>query len=129
MWSPEGAQTYSHLVSPQLKLLRESWLDSSSPASMSVLLKMTNFVLANTASKTNKAVSLAQRPTPKSAPTPKVVLSAKQQLNKAHKKLKHARMSSTARKNFKKAQKNYKQTVRTSRVRDGVRRDEQLHPD
>ena len=83
VWSPEGVQNFSHLVSPQLKLLRESWLDSSSPASMSVLLKMTNYVLGKTASKTNKAISLAHRPTPKSAPTPKAVLSAKHQLNKA----------------------------------------------
>ena len=95
-FAPQLILTYSHLVSPQLKLLRESWLDSSSPASMSVLLKMTNYVLANTASKTNKAISLAQRPTPKSAPTPKAVLSAKQQLNKAHKKLKHSSMCPTA---------------------------------
>ena len=132
LWSMEGAKQYEELVKPQLKSMRESWLDPDCKASMSVLLQMTNSVLAGTASSTNKSVSLATKQEHKSARTPKAILLAKKALARANKKWKTAKLSdclttsSSAKDALKSAQKSYRQAVRTSRLHEDIARDEKL---
>ena len=92
-WSEGGVHDYEQLISPQLKWIREVWLDSSSQACMSMLLRLTNFALSSTASRTNKSVSLAGMAMARSTLTPLSVLSAKKQLIIAHKKLKNGKTS------------------------------------
>lgn len=125
-WSEDGASQYEQRVSPQLQWIRDVWLHSSSQACMSVLLKLTNFVLSSTASRTNKAVSLVSKTRRRPAPTPPAVISAKKQLTRAHKKLKASKSCLSSEENFKKAQKEYKQAVRVARVKAGTRRDQQI---
>ena len=52
VWSPQGIHEYQELVGPQLRNLREAWLDPSSTVSMSVTLQLTNFLLTKAASTT-----------------------------------------------------------------------------
>ena len=125
-WSDEGVKRYQISVAPQLRLMREAWLDSASPASLSVLLELTNLVMSSTASSSNKTTSLAKRPTVKAAPTPIAVVEAKRNLTKANRKKKHAKDDKTAKEMFKKAQRDYKKAVRVCRVKAGYKRDKQL---
>ena len=126
VWSQDGVADYKLLVTPQLKNLRESLLDSTSPASMSLLLNLTNYVLDKSAGATNKAVPLANKSARNSPSTPPAILQAKRQLSKAHKKLKSSKSCSALKKKFKEAQKKYKHAVRTNRVSDGYQRDQKL---
>ena len=87
---------------------------------------MTNLVMTNTASSSNKTTSLACRPTVRSASTPSLVVEAKRNLTKANKRLKFAKDDKKAKEVFKKAQKDYKKAVRLCRVKAGYKRDKQL---
>ena len=55
IWTEEGIEQYSELVSIHLKRIRNTWLNPMSQASMSVLLQLTNNVLAKAASLTNES--------------------------------------------------------------------------
>ena len=92
MWTPEGAVNFDNLVAPQLRLLRETWLDPISQASMSILLKMTNFSKA--ASNSSRTVDLSSRPVRRASPTPRKILRAKQKMNKTHNIFKLAKNAS-----------------------------------
>ena len=133
VWSHDGVQQYQNLIKPQLKSLREAWLDPSSTVSMSVLLQMTNFALTQAASSTNEAVDLGKKQVVKSARTPSSIAKARNALTKANKKLKALLHSSclvsisSARAVLKSAQKKYRQEVRNFRIKAGVARDERLH--
>ena len=127
VWSHLGSEEYRATISPLLKLLREIWLDSTSTTCMSVLLNVTNYIMASIASKTNKTVSLNKKPVCKSSPTPPTVLSAKKQLTKAYEKLRGARSDPVQRQRFKMAQKAYRSSVRAHRVKEGSKRDEKLY--
>ena len=126
VWSAEGAEKYKLLVAPQLREVRESFLDSGSTACMSVLLKVTNHVLASCASLSNKAISLGKKYKKKSLPTPRAISTAKHKLSKAHRHLKSSKMNSAAKQAFTEAQKKYKNAIRSNRVRVGHQRDQKL---
>ena len=125
-WTEEGVQNYAQLVAPQLKQIRDHWMDSNSPASLSVLMQLTNHVLGQCASTSNKAVSLGTRRARPSPPTPVAIRRARQQLTKAHKNFKSL-SSPDAKERLRQAQKNYRTTVRRTRVMADKHRDKQLH--
>ena len=58
VWSEQGAEAYRTLLEPQLQLIREVFIDSSSVESMAVALQLTNFALTNTAQLSNKVLPL-----------------------------------------------------------------------
>ena len=126
IWSTEGAANYEELVSPLLRSLRDTWLDPSSTASMSVLLQMTNKVLSCAASSTNKTVNLSARPAKKPTRTPKQVRMAEQKLRREHKKWKRSQNSDLNKSKYKAALKSYKTSVRRARLEGEVDRDSRL---
>ena len=127
VWTQEGIQDYMVSISPHLRFLRDTWLDSSSAACMSVLLSLTNSVMIRTASNTNKAVSLNKKFLPKSVKTPPAIITARNHLSKIHKKCKASPSCTTWKERFQQAQKLYKQAVRTNRVKESCQRYKLLH--
>ena len=128
VWSPEGTPRYMEMVGPALRSLREKWLDPTSKASMSVVLQMTNHVLTNTASATNKAVSLSAKPDPRPPRTPSVIYSAAKRLRKSHSQWKNAENTDQAKMKecYSADLKSYKRAVRSVRLKDGIKRDDRL---
>ena len=114
-WSDKGAAEYERLVTPLLKSLREKWLNSSSIPAMSVLLQMTNFAMSYAASVTNRSVNLGVKPGARKPCTPRTIRTAKQRLNRAHRKWKqsvtHGLDQATTKSLYKKSLKLYKSTV------------------
>ena len=123
VWSPEGAARYEEILRPVLLSLRESWLDPSSTSSTSVLLHMTNHVLRNAASASNKAVSLSVKTSPRKSRTPWLIRRAEQKLKQNHKKWKRGLTSKSS---YTNALKVYKKTVRRVRLEKDFDRDNRL---
>ena len=71
LWDNDNTPFYQDLVSDSLVRLRQTWSDSSSPASVSVLLQSTNDLLSTCAAASNKSIKLAKQSTikPSSDPT------------------------------------------------------------
>ena len=84
VWSEENLPTYQAQVTSKLAKLRNDWCIPDSSASVSILLSLTNQVLNQAASSTNKSISLNSNSKPKNLKIPVIVLKAKQQLKKAH---------------------------------------------
>ena len=130
VWSPEGAAKYEELVGPALRKLRKTWLDPTSTATMSILLQMTNHVLSNAASASNKAVNLSSKPVARSVSTPRCIRTARKRLRKQHKEWKRAHDShhsvSATKANYTSALKNYKRTVRAVRLEHEMDQDGRL---
>ena len=126
VWSSEGVARYEELTGPALRALRDTWLNSSSTTFMSIALKMTNHVLTNTASATNKGVSLSSKQKPLSPCTPRPILNAASKLRLHHSRWKKAPDCVNARANYKTALKAYRNVVRSVRMKDNAKRDERL---
>ena len=129
LWSPDGAKLFQEVVSPQLKSLRQNWLDPSSKTSTSVLLQATNKILTLCAKATNTSFPLNENKDKKRVNIPIQIKKAKRKLAKEHKKLcgfkKHP-LTSSASIRFKAAQKGYRQAVRTTRLKQSVQHDQKL---
>ena len=132
-WTEDGVNEYEHLVSSHLQNIRNQWLEPNSLCSMSILLKMTNTVLTNTAGKTNASTRLDTSFIPKSKRTPRPVLKAKKQLHKVHKRRnippkldETGQPSSGNLVEHRSAKHQYKSAVRRSRVQAGHERDQKL---
>ena len=129
IWNSETIPLYEECVGPTLRLLRQTWLHPSSPASISVLLKMTNYVLSHAASLSHKSVSLAAKPNIRPARTPKPIRLAAQRLKRAHRDMKKYRNTEWFTQNkaaYISAQKSYKRAVRTVRLQENATRDNRL---
>ena len=126
VWSPEGIARYEELTGPALRFLRKTWLNSSSSVSMSIALKMTNHVLTNIASTTNRTVSLSSQQKPLSIHTPRTIQLAAKKLRIQHLKWKKRPDCLLARGAYKTALKGYKKAVRTIRIKDAEKRDARL---
>ena len=111
-----------------VRSLRQAWLVPQSQACMSVLLQLTNHILNNTASTTNKAISLSTVPAFKPTQTPRPVRLACQRLRRAHRQWKKAspHVSLAAKTGYSAALKQYKHAVRTARLYQNAKRDEKL---
>ena len=92
-WSEDGIAKYSELVGPQLRRLRESWLDLSSQVSMSLLLQSTNAILNHCAAETNVARVLTKSFHSKPRRVPQEIRKAKSTLKKLHKQMNSEKIS------------------------------------
>ena len=86
-WSKEGINSYKNLLSNSLTKLRESWLDPSSPNSMSILLRSTNDLMNECAKSTNKFTDLSCCPKPRTQHRRKFIVWAEKSLFRTHKML------------------------------------------
>ena len=85
-WTEEGIQMYESAVTPHLQRLRSNWLEPSSQTSMSLLLDLTNKILAMAAGSTNDSKAVGKKQTIRSVKTPKPIIKAQKLLTKASKK-------------------------------------------
>ena len=60
-WDEENLQNYCELIHPVLSNLQDTWLDSPSPSSLSILLQQTNTILSSAAKATQKTISLSKK--------------------------------------------------------------------
>ena len=86
-WNEGGAAQYEQLVTPRLQQIRQNWLKPDSLPSISILLKLTNTVLSDTASLTNDSKVLNSHTTRDSKRTPKPIIKAKRKLYRIHRKI------------------------------------------
>ena len=128
LWTPEGAKLFQELVSPQLKSLRQSWLNPLSKASTSVLLQTTNEILALAAKTANKTSPLGDKNPNKARKIPRQVLRAQRHLTRVNRKHRLLTNSSppTAKGGLGAAKKRYRQAVRTARLKESIKRDSKL---
>ena len=129
LWTPEGSQEYSELVSSHLRRLRENWLQPSSKASMSILLQLTNTILSSAATLTNQFTLLGTKQEKKPSKVPASIKKTKNAMIRAHKAMKRSGSYSdqlNARANFNCTKKKYRHSVKKYRVQSGTKRDEKL---
>ena len=104
----------------RVKWANKKWSSPGSEVSVSIFLELTNEVLSNAASNTNKSVSLNQRPGTKNLKTAKEIMIARQQLRNTHRLLKSAKLGNDelsvnkAKADFKAARKTLRCITRTS---------------
>ena len=79
---------YQSLLIPHLERLQELWPPVRSRKSVSLLVESTNEALASCAAATNKIISLASKPPPKSEQLPRNIQQSCASLPKKWKKLK-----------------------------------------
>ena len=125
MWSEQGIEDYSNLVSEQLRKIRTSWTRPHSQASMSILLTLTNTAMTRAATVTNKSKVLA-KPIVKESKVPRAINNVKNKLNKAHRKFRD-NPSKETKENLRQCRKVYHQAVRFQRLQMDVERDMQLY--
>ena len=126
LWSDHGIEKYRAMLEPQLKVIQEIFIDSSSVDSMAVALQLTNFALTNTATLSNRALSSSRRGKEKQSVTPPFIIKAKSDLQRAHKKLKRRKTEINIIA-YKQAQKSYRKAVKRWRICDSIRRDQRLY--
>ena len=125
VWSEQGIQDYSDLVSEPLRRIRSTWTRPYSQASMSILLTLTNTVMTRAANVTNKSKILAE-PVPNKKKVPKVITIVKNRLNKAHRMYRDMPTKET-KEHLRQCRKTYHQTVRAQRLQADVERDCKLY--
>ena len=135
LWTDAGIEAFQELVLPQLERLQGIWLPSSpSKTSLSLLLESTTNILTSCASLTNKTVSLASHPDPKSRKTPRIVRLSANKLLKKSKKLKslsnHHKVSNItiqrAENDYKQSRSQHRKLVRQVKAKDACVRDSNL---
>ena len=82
IWNDDSLEAYSDLVSPVLADLRETWLDPTSPSSISILLQQTNNILSSAAKATQKCVDLGAQHKSKKMKIPENIQAASKILQK-----------------------------------------------
>ena len=93
---------------------------------MAVALQLTNYILTNTASRSNRVILPRRRGKVKQADTPSSIAKAKNDLQKAHKKFKR-RPTELNINVYKQAQISYRKAVKKWRISDSIRRDQRLY--
>ena len=131
IWTEEGIEAYQDLVAPHLHRLQELWLSTkSSKTSLSLLLESTNRILTTSASKSNKAIALSSRPSPKSKKIPpQVKLSSRRLLNlskKLNQLLKHPDAYRSLKLEYRQARADHRKLVRQVKAMDASNRDTSL---
>ena len=87
-WSETGIKQYHDCVDQNLARMRSTWLNSSSPASFSVLIKSTNSFLDLCARRTNKYIDLGKEYKQKSEHKPQAIVKSEKRILGHHKALK-----------------------------------------
>ena len=131
VWTEDSQLEYECLVSSHLSRIRDTWLNTSSKASISVLLQATNMILTQSASSLNKTVDLSSKHSPKSLIIPPSIRRSNESLARSAKKLRRQLMDgryskeiveeSRAKYKFKKAE--HRKAVRKKRTEESMRRD------
>ena len=88
IWSEENLENYSDLITPVLIDLQETWLDSNSPSSMSILLQQTNNILTAAAKATQGVIYLNKEHLIKKVPIPPDLVLASKLHKQSHDNLK-----------------------------------------
>ena len=133
VWASENLPDYVTEVSSKLPMLRKNWSSSGSEISVSILLELTNEVLSNAATNTNKSVPLNQKPSTKNLKIAKEIVIARQQLRKAHRLLKGAQLGNNelsvdkAKADFVVARKTLRYITRKSNHKEDLKRDDKLY--
>ena len=120
-WTQEGIQRFSFAVTPILRELRNSWLDSSSISCTSTLLDLTNKMLVKIATLTNTSKHLGKDPPTRPLSIPKNVRRAQHSLRKISMKQDDADPSL-----LQCAKANYRRAVRRARLLQDCKRDLKL---
>ena len=76
VWSDDTLHQYQQLIQPVLLDLQDTWVNSSSPSSIAILLQQTNNVLTSAAKATQKVVYLKKSDKIKTKPVPKLLIEA-----------------------------------------------------
>ena len=116
-------------MGPQLRRLRDNWLDPSSQVSISVLLQSTNAILNQCAAETNVARVLTKSFHSKPRRVPQEIRKAKSTLKKLHKQMNSEKFSNNyqqLRTDFSEARRIYRKTVRKHRLQDNMKQEEKL---
>ena len=131
IWTEGSLLEYETIVSSHLARLRESWLNSSSKASITVLLQATNMVLSQAASLLNKTIELSSKSSSKSLLIPAFIKKSNARLVRYAKKLRiqsnDSRFSEEiverTRKDYKILKNEHRKAVRLRRAKDSMKRD------
>ena len=128
VWSENCVLKYQTLVTPQLIKLRNDWSMPDSAVSFSILLNLTNDILDQAATKTNKTVVMNKLPKIRPVKIPPEVKKAQIIVKNAHNKLKKATGSDkiSARKTFTQARKSCRYILRKHNHLEALLRDSQL---
>ena len=130
-WSVSGIEHYQTYLSDNLSRMRQNWLNSSSPASFSVLLQSTNAFLDFCARKSNKFFDLSSLPNQKSARKPLVVEKSEKRILRCFKAQKRlhgdpSRTKAQHREQYKKEKRRHNRLLRFLREKEGIIRDNTL---
>ena len=130
-WSEDGIDAYKYSISDNLTKLRETWLNSSSPSSIAILLRSTNSLLRTCATETNRFTYLASPPRQRRQFKPKYLIWAEESLRRSHRILRkmsprnpcytRVKLSHMERKH------NYLRLSRYRRHQDNFKRDSMLN--
>ena len=129
-WSSSGIDLYRNSIDQSLSRMRATWLDSSSPASFSVLLQSTYSFLDYCAKKTNKCIDLGREHKQKSARKPPSIVRSEKRILRHHHALKRGGKDSkaynTCNNIYREEKRRHNRLLRLYRARDCWVRDKSL---
>ena len=131
VWTEDSSQEYKSLVLSHLSRIRDSWLNTSSRASISVLLQATNMVLTQAASTVNKTVKLSSKLSPRSVSIPASIRRSNARLARSARRLRwqlndgrySGEIVEKTRAEYKMRKSEHRKAVRRKRTEEGIRRD------
>ena len=129
-WSESGIDQYKDSIDQNLAQMRTTWLNHSSPACFSVLIKSTNSFLDLCAKSTNKYIDLGKKCTQKSCSKPHAIAISKKRILRCFKALKNISNDSTDHANImnelKEEKRRHRHLLRLQQVKKGWSRDQYL---
>ena len=134
IWSEDTLNEYESLVSLHLPRIRETWLNTDSQISMSVLLQCTNMILSQSARMLNQTVCLSS-PTPtKSTRIPRRIIKSNNSVVRAAKLLKiqsknpsfSSNLLEMTRAKYKRLKAEHQRLVRRQRMLENAERDNKM---
>ena len=131
IWADDKIVEYEEMVAPRLAKMRKDWLVPNSASTVSILLNLTNQVLSQAAAATNQHISLCSAPKPKSLKITGDFKKARQQLRKAQRDYREALKTSTAsaytaNENLKHAKRVHRLQHRRQKHKEDIARDSKL---
>ena len=129
-WSDTGVQDYQKSISHNLARMRSNWLNSSSEASISILLQSTNSFLSKCAKETNRFTELNTSFKQKSSKTPLYLVKSERKLFSNYKVWKKALKSKADPNHIRKTKENHQESkvlhhrlIRFFNMQEGKARD------
>ena len=132
-WSDNGIETYKLSIAENLSRMRSNWLDTSSNASISVLLQSTNAFLSKCSKETNEFSELNEIREEKSSKKPYFIIKSERKLLKIYKNWKKASAADVsphflarATKAHKEAKRLHRKLLRHFETKEKIERDKNL---